>query len=166
MPEELPSEVADVLRAAGWSPDRRQSDGQVAAVVEVVESEVGRNGARSESFPAAIDAVREFGGIHVTQDSPGRDLRRRSFAIDPAQVAATTETLADLGKRLNSRLFPIGTEGDHDSVLAIDEAGRVFALDHAGVWCLGDSLAAALTTLVTGARPPRVDDSGNIGGSD
>ena len=77
------------------------------------------------------------------QDGPGRDLRRRPFAIDPTQVAATTETLTDLGKRLHTRLFPIGTEGDHESVLALDEVGRVFALDRAGVWYLGDSVPAA-----------------------
>jgi SUKH-3 immunity protein of toxin-antitoxin system len=161
MPEGLPREVADVLRAAGWSPTRRRTDVQVAATVEVVESEVGRNGATIESFAAAIDAVSEFGGIYVAQDGPGRHLRRRPFAIDPTLVAATAETLADLGKRLNVRLFPIGMEGDHDSVLAIDELGRVFALDHAGVWYLGDSVAAALTTLVTGTQPPRLDDDGN-----
>jgi hypothetical protein len=129
-------------------------------------AEVGRNGATIESFPAAIDAVREFGGIHVVQDGPGRALRRHDFAIDPTQVAATTETLADLGKRLNTRLFPIRVEGDHESVLAIDEGGRVFALDHAGVWYLGGSVAAALTTLVTGTEPPRLDEHGNIGNSD
>ncbi len=161
MPEGLPREVADVLGAAGWSPTRRQTEAQVAATVEVVESEVGRNGATIESFPAAIDAVSEFGGIHVVQDGPGRDLRRRPFAIDPTQVAATTETLADVGKRLHTRLFPIGMEGDHESVLAIDEGARVLALDHAGVWYLGDSVAAALTTLVTGTQPPRLDDNGN-----
>ena len=161
MSEGFPPEVVEVLRAAGWSPDQRQPEEQVAAAVEVVEGEVGRNGATIESFPAAIDAVRQFGGIDVVQDGPGRDLRRRRFAIDPTQVAATTETLADLGKRLNTRLFPIGMEGDHDSVLAIDEAGRVFALDHAGVWYLGDSVVAALTTLVTGTAPPRLDENGN-----
>lgn len=161
MPEGLPPEVADVLRAAGWSPGRRQTEAQVTAAVEVVDGVVGRNGATIESFPAAIDAVSEFGGICVVQDSPGHNLRRRTFAIDPTQVAATTETLADLGKRLHTRLFPIGMEGDHESVLAIDEAGRVFALDHAGVWYLGDSVAAALTTLVTGAAPPRLDENGN-----
>jgi hypothetical protein len=161
MSEGLPSEVADVLRAAGWSPGRRQTEVQVAAAVKVVEGQVGRNGATIESFPAAIDAVSEFGGIYVVQDGPGRDLRRCPFAVDPASVAATAETLADLGNRLHTRLFPIGMEGHCESVLAIDEAGRVFALDHAGVWYLGGSVAAALATLVTGTEPPRLDENGN-----
>jgi hypothetical protein len=160
MSESLPPEVADVLRAAGWSPEQRLTEAQVATAVEFVRGEVGRNGARIESFPAATEALIEFGGLHLVQDGPGRDLRRRPFVIDATQVVATTETLADLGRRLHTRLFPIGMEGDHESVLAIDEAGRVFALDHAGAWYLGDSVAAALTTLVTGTQPPRLDEDG------
>ena len=160
MADVVPPEVAEVLHDAGWS-GRRRADAQVAATIEVVRKAVGRNGARIEPFPAAIDALAEFGGLHVVQDAPGRDLRRRPFAIEPAQAAATTETLADLGRLLQTRLFPIGMEGDHESVLAIDEAGRVFALDHAGVWYLGKSMAAALTTLIIGTRPPRLDEHGN-----
>jgi hypothetical protein len=161
MPEPLPPEVADALRAAGWSPERRRTETQVAAAVEVVRNQVGRNGARIQPFSAATEALAEFGGLHVVQEGPGRDVRRRPFVIDATQVAAVTETLADLGKRLDTRLFPIGLEGEHESVLAIDEAGRVFALDHAGVWYLGGSVAAAITTLVTGTLPPRLDTNGN-----
>jgi hypothetical protein len=160
MPDVLPPEVAEVLHGAGWSGQRRP-DAKVAAAVESVLGEVGRDGARIEPFPAAIEALSEFGDLYVVQDGPGRDLRRRPFAIDPTQVAATTETLADLGRLLHTRLFPIGMEGDHDSVVAVDEAGRVFALDHAGVWYLGENMAAALTTLVIGMQPPRLDESGN-----
>jgi len=162
MPESLPPEVAGVLRASGWTPEQRRTQAQVATMLESVRAEVGRNGARVESFPAATEALTEFGGLHVVQDAPGRDLLRRAFVIDSTLVAATTETLADLGKRLRTRLFPIGMEGDHDSVLAIDEKGRVLALDHAGVWRLGENVAEALTTLVIGAQPPRLDEDGEI----
>ncbi len=160
MAERFPDDVAEVLRDAGW-PERRLTDAQVATAVAFVSGEVGRNGATIEAFPAATEALTEFGGLYVVQDGPGRDLRRRPFAIDPTQVAATTETLADLGRLLDTKLFPIGMEGDHESVLAIDEAGRVFALDHAGVWFLGDGVVSALTTLVTGAQPPRLNEHGN-----
>lgn len=160
MAERFPDEVARVLHDAGWSGEGL-SEAQVASAVSFVGAEIGRNGARTEASPAAVAALREFGGLYVIQDGPGRDLRRRPFAIDPTQVAATTEALADLGRVLNVKLFPIGMEGDHESVLAIDEFGRVFALDHAGFWYLGDSVAAALCTLVTGTQPPRVDEHGD-----
>ena len=161
-PESLPPGVADVLRAAGWSPEQRLTVPQVTAMVEPVRGVIGRNGARVESFPTATEALTVFGGLRVVQDGPGRDLRRRAFVIDPTHVAATAETLADLGRRLRTGLFPIGMEGDHESVLAVDETGRVFALDHAGVWYLGDSVAAALATLVTGTQPARLDEDGEI----
>jgi hypothetical protein len=160
MAERFPAEVAELLRGAGWYPGHRRTDAQVAAAVEMVRGEVGRNGARIEAFSAVTEALSEFGGLYVVQDGPGRDLRLRPFAIDPTQVAATTETLADLGRLLDTRLFPIGMEGDHESVLAIDEAGRVFALDHAGVWYLGSTVDAALITLVTGTQPPRLSERG------
>jgi len=160
MPERFPTEVADVLRESGWSEGRRTGE-QTAAAVRQVCDQIGRHGAKTEAFDAAVEALTEFGGLYVIQDGPGRDLRRRPFALDPTQVAATAETLADLGRLLNTRLFPLGMEGDHDTVLAIDESGRVFALDHAGVWHLGDTIDTALVTLVTGTQPPRVNDHGD-----
>ena len=58
------------------------------------------------------------------------------------------------------RLTPIGDEGDGTGLLAIDGDGRVFLLDHAGDWFLGDTIEDALTTLVLGLQPPRVRRDG------
>jgi hypothetical protein len=151
MSDRFPAQVAEVLRTAGWFEGRR-TDAEAATAVNMVRAQVGRNGERSEPFAAATALLNEFGGIYVIQDGPGVHLRRRPFAIDPTDVAATTETLTDLGKRLHARLFPIGMEGDHDSILAVDEAGKIFAIDHTGTWLLGDTIDAALITLVTGTR--------------
>jgi SUKH-3 immunity protein of toxin-antitoxin system len=156
MPDRFPAQVEEVLRAAGWSEGRR-TDAEAAMAVDMVRQQVGRNGERSEPFDAATAVLNEFGGVYVIQDGPGVHLRRRPFAIDPTDGAATTETLADLGKRLRTRLFPIGMEGDHDSILAVDEAGKVYAIDHTGTWLLGDSIDAALVTLVTGTQPSRLN---------
>lgn len=162
MPDRFPENVAQVLREAGWSEGRR-TDAEAAMAVDIVREAIGRHGERTEPFPAASAALAEFGGIYVIQDGPGHDLARRPFAIDPTEVAATAETLADIGKRLQTRLFPIGMEGDHDSVLAVAESGKVYAVDHTGVWLLGDSIDAALITLITGTQPPRLDSAGNVG---
>ena len=160
MTDRFPAEVTRVLSESGWSPGHRTDD-QTAAAVRYVCDQVGRDGARTESFEAAVDALTEFGGLFVVQDGPGRDLRLRPFALDPTRVAATTETLADLGRILGTSLFPLGMEGDHDSVLAIDRSGRVFAIDHTGTWFLGDTIDAALVTLIHGIEPPRLDDRGH-----
>lgn len=152
-------DVTEVLTAAGWSPGRR-ADKQTADAIGQLGRVTGRDGARHRSFPAAVEVLSEFGGLYVTQDGPGEDIRRRPFAVDPTRAAASTETLADLGRVLGVGLFPIGFEGDDDALLAVDEGGRVFALDHTGDWYLGASIDEALTTLVTGAMPARVHDDG------
>jgi hypothetical protein len=81
------------------------------------------------------------------------------FSVDPVHAAYTADTLADFGAVLGVRLFPIGA-GHPDAILAVDDHGRVFALDQAGEWFLGDDIDAALTTLLLGLAPPRVRDDG------
>ncbi len=160
MAERFPAEVVQVLREAGWSEGRR-TDEETAQAVDVICDVVGRYGARLESFDAAIEALTEFGGLYFIPEDPGDHFPRRPFALDPLQVAATAETLTDFGRVLDTRLFPLGMEGQHESVLAIDESGRVFALDHTGEWHLGDSVDAAVAALITGAQPARVNDNGD-----
>lgn len=158
MTERFAPDVAGVLTAAGWTPGRHVDE---QPAVRYVRDEIGRNGARSEPHPAAVAALREFAGLTVLQDGPGVELRCRPFVIDPVPVAASTETLADFGAVLGRSLFPIGMEGDHDSIIAMADTGDVFALDHTGEWHLGATMDDALTTLVTGRRPPRVDSTGH-----
>jgi hypothetical protein len=155
----FPPEVEVVLRASGWAEGRQVPEASAEAV-RLVCAQPGSDGSRHVPFPAAEAALTEFGGIFVRQDEPGASLRRRPFALDPTMAAATAATLADLGRLLGVRLFPLGVEGDGDAVLTIDERGRVFAIDHAGEWFLGPTLEAALTTLIVGTEPPRVCDDG------
>ena len=160
--ERFPPEVAEVLRAHGWHDGRRVAEEQTAAALRLVDEQVGAHGHRHAPFPAAVDALAEFGGLYVTQDGSGRDLRRRPFAIDPTMAAGSAETLADLAGVIGAALYPLGVEGDYDALLAVDDRGRVFALDHAGEWFLGETVAAALTTLITGSQPHRVHDDGSF----
>lgn len=155
----FPNEVETVLRSAGWSPGRRVTELSEDSIRKVC-AQAGADGSRHTPFPAAEQALAEFVGLYVFQDEPGVTLRRRPFALDPTMAAATTTTLADFGRALGVALFPLGVEGDGDAVLAIDERARVFALDAGGEWFLGDGLDAALTTLITGAAPPRIRDDG------
>lgn len=156
----VPAEVTAVLTEAGWTPGRRVVAATTQAI-RLVTDLTGRDGAQLEPFGIAVRVLDEFGGLYVSQDGPGRDLRRRPFALDPTLAAATAETLVDFGRVLGARLFPLGVEGDQETVLALDEYGRVFALDHAGEWFLGETIGEALTTLVTGVQPERVRDDGS-----
>lgn len=156
----FPAEVEAVLKASGWYEGRQVPEASAEAI-QIVSAQPGADGSRQVPFPAAEQALAEFGGVFVLQDEPGLELRRRPFALDPTLAAATAATLADLSRLLGVRLFPLGVEGDGDAVLTIDEQGRVFAFDHAGEWFLGPTLDAALTLLITGASPPRVRDDGS-----
>jgi len=159
MNSRFPEPVATVLAAAGWHTGRNVH-AAAAAMIERISAGTGRHGARLPAGPAARDALCEFGGLRIGPDGPGCAVRRRPFELDPTSIGCCAQTLADASRIIGAPLFPIGLEGDHDAILTIDEPGRVFALDHAGEWHLGDSMDAALVTLITGAAPARVNDHG------
>ncbi|GAB3850399.1 hypothetical protein GCM10029963_36560 [Micromonospora andamanensis] len=81
------------------------------------------------------------------------------FDIHPRQLAQTADLLGDFAAVIGARLFPLGTEGGQ-SIIAVDERGRIFALDQAGEWFLGGDIDTALTTLLLGRAPARVNDDG------
>lgn len=156
-PGRFPPEVAAALVAAGWRPglgDQVLARQAVAGVCAVP----GR-GHQHEAFPAAERTLTAFPGLVSGRRGPGEHVWIRRFDINPRAVAHTADTLADFGALLGSRLFPIGTEGD-DSVLTVDEQGRIFALDQAGEWFIGTDIDAALTNLLLGRAAARVGDDG------
>lgn len=107
-------------------------------------------------FPAAIEAWAEFGGLSFDLTGAGRELARTPFLLDPLCGLHQPRTLADLGRALDSRVAPLGEELYGQALLVIDEAGRVFSLDHTGEWFLGTDIDQAVSTLVLGTRPERL----------
>ncbi|MEV4488754.1 SUKH-3 domain-containing protein [Micromonospora coxensis] len=156
-PDRFPPEVAQALADAGWDQNPlnwAMAEGAIAETCEVP----GRTH-RHEPFPAAERVFLDFPAIGTFRRRPGREVWIRLFDTNPLRAANTADTLADFGAVLGVRLFPIGSERQ-DSILAVDERGRIFALDQAGEWFLGDDIDAALTTLLLGLAPPRVHDDG------
>jgi hypothetical protein len=111
------------------------------------------------AFPAAVEAITRFPGLIGARCGPGQQVWISRFDVMPHLVAHNADTLADFAAVLGARLFPLGTE-NQESIIAVDERGRVFALDQAGEWFLGDDIDAALTTLLLGRAPARVRDDG------
>ncbi|MDH6116672.1 hypothetical protein ABH930_001071 [Kitasatospora sp. GAS204A] len=107
-------------------------------------------------FPAAIEAWAEFGGLSFDLSGAGREVARTPFLLDPLCGLHLPRTLADLSRALDSQVAPLGEERFGQAVLAIDEAGRVYSLDHTGEWFLGADLDHAVTTLLLGIRPERL----------
>ncbi len=151
------SDLAEVLAAAGRDPDHRDED-QARAWGRRIVQELSSGGNRHAFHPAALTALAELGGLATTLEGPGEDIARSGFTLDPLLALHTVDTLAAFGKRIDAAVAPLGV--DAAGLLAIDDRGWVFALDHGGDWFLGDTLDAALTTLVAGQQPARVRDDG------
>jgi hypothetical protein len=155
----FPTEVVYELGRAGWTVGRKRLSQAEAWAKQVADHE-SPDGYRHTVFPAALDAWSEFGGIRVAVEGRGANVARRPFRIDPTACLHLTRTLADVGRSIGTNLCPLGEEDDGGGYLAIDPAGRVFAIDHTGEWFLGDSLDAALTTLILGTTPKRISEDG------
>jgi hypothetical protein len=152
-PGRFPDDVATVLADGGWAP--RDTDDVLAdAAIERVATQ------GHTAFPAAKRALTDFPGLVCGRRGPGERRWIRVFEINPSAAAYSVDILADLGEVIGARLFPLGSEGKGETMLAIDERGRVFALDQAGEWFLGDTIDAALVNLITGGEQPRIRDDG------
>jgi hypothetical protein len=158
-PHRFPADVAHALVDAGWRLPDLSNRVSVARIVREVTSVAGLVH-RHESFPAAEETIYAFPGLVAGRMGPGEQLWIRRFLIEPSSAAHTADTLADFAAVLSARLFPIGTE-QNDSILAVDEHGRVFALDQAGEWFLGATIDEALTNLLLGRAVPRVKGDGS-----
>ncbi|SDY71728.1 YwqJ-like deaminase [Micromonospora pattaloongensis] len=156
-PHRFPPQVAHALVEAGWWPDF--GDGVVARYQIAEVTGVAGLAHRHEPFPAAEQTLTAFPGLVSHRQGPGEQVWIRPFRVSPSAAAHTADTLADFAAVLGARLFPLGTEED-DSILAVDEHGRVFALDQAGEWFLGATIDQALTNLLLGHAVPRVGNDG------
>ncbi|MFF4379207.1 SUKH-3 domain-containing protein [Kitasatospora sp. NPDC001547] len=151
----FPADVAAELKAAGWHPGRWQ----IRQAEEWADTLVGYGaptGAGHVVFPAAVEAWAEFGGLAFDLSGPGRQLARTPFLIDPLCGLHQPRTLLDLGRALGTRLAPLGEEAYGQALLAVDEEGRVYSLDHTGEWFLGHGIDQAISTLVLGTVPERL----------
>jgi hypothetical protein len=153
----FPSQVGHALVAAGWRPHFGDEVMAAAAIRDAVA--VPGHTHSHTPFPAVMEALTKFPSLVGGRRGPGEHVWISRFDIRPHAVAHNADTLADFALVLGVRLFPIGSEGG-DSILAVDEHGRIFALDQAGEWFLGKDIDAALTTLLLGLAPARVRDDG------
>ncbi|MGC4808190.1 SUKH-3 domain-containing protein [Micromonospora sp. DT233] len=156
-PDRFPAEVGHSLMDGGWEDTMFNAAMAAGAIRETCQVTGRRH--RHEPFPAAEAVLTAFPAVHPRRRGPGEEVWISHFHTNPTRVAHSADTLADFGAVLGTRLFPIGAEG-RESILAVDEHGRIFALDQAGEWFLGPDIDTALTTLLLGRTPSRVHDDG------
>ncbi|WP_305788446.1 SUKH-3 domain-containing protein [Symbioplanes lichenis] len=160
-PGRFPEEVAGVLADGGWRPV--PSTVAEALADGMIDDALAVPGARHRlrAFPAARAALSDFPGIFCGVRGPGVRRQVRWLSLEPAAAAHTADVLGEFGEVLGVALFPLGVEAKGDAIIAIDERGRVFALDQGGEWFLGATLDEALISLLTGDGPAeRVRDDG------
>ncbi|MFJ4921131.1 SUKH-3 domain-containing protein [Streptomyces sp. NPDC088725] len=146
----------DALAAAGWYDGRDVRDDALSAVLRTVALvEPVADGATWVLFPAAERALREFHGLHLRPAGPGHDVAATGCVVDPTEARHALRPLTLLGESTGSRLFPFGRT-DTDALLAVDEEGRLFSIDHGGRWQLGDTVREGFATLTEGRAPHRI----------
>ncbi|MEU8070545.1 SUKH-3 domain-containing protein [Micromonospora sp. NPDC049151] len=156
-PGRFPDEVAHALIEGGWQVSIFNEALAMGAMAET--KAIAGQHHRHEPFPAAEAALTAFPAVLSRRRGPGEQVWISQFTTNPLRAAHTADSLADFAAVLGARLFPLGSERQ-ESILAVDEHGRIFALDQAGEWFLGADIDAALTTLLLGRAPARVRDDG------
>ncbi|MFG3050251.1 SUKH-3 domain-containing protein [Kitasatospora sp. NPDC048239] len=151
----FPADVAAELKSAGWHPGRWEIR-QAEEWADALAGYGNPAGARHAVFPAAVEAWAEFGGLAFDIGGPGRQQARTPFLVDPLCGLHQPRTLADLGRALGTKLAPLGEELYGQALLAVDEEGRVYSLDHAGEWFLGHGIDQAVSALILGTAPERL----------
>ncbi|MET9825869.1 MULTISPECIES: SUKH-3 domain-containing protein [unclassified Streptomyces] len=146
----FPPDVAAVLSAAGWFEGVRVDDGDMLHWFRALKT------AGADMSPPAVAALREFGGLTVHQYGPGVDMSRMPFRIDPMAGVHASATLAAYGAALGSALTPLGEYDLGRGRLAMDEEGAVH-LWWGDLWRVAHSMDTALSALVRGRRPTRLD---------
>lgn len=155
MDARFPTEVASALARAGWFPGRRLRP-RTGQWIDTLVGHRSPEGHRHSVFPAAVDAWTEFGDLTVDLDGAGRFLARTPFTVNPLAGLHRARTLLDLGRALDVAVAPLGEEHNGQALLAIDALGRVYSLDGAGDWFLGATVDLALTALIVGVPPVRL----------
>ncbi|MFE3680098.1 SUKH-3 domain-containing protein [Streptomyces griseus] len=146
----------DALTAAGWHDGRDVRDDAMSAVLKTIAFvEPVAGGATWVLFPAAEQALRAFHGLRVSPVGPGRSVAATGCVVDPTEARSALRPFMLLGESLGSRMFPFGRT-DADALLAVDEQGRLFSIDHGGRWLLGRTVREGLTALSEGDAPHRI----------
>ncbi|GGN98947.1 hypothetical protein GCM10010112_92290 [Actinoplanes lobatus] len=157
-PGRFPPDVAWELAAEGWEPSPVR-ERRASAVLRAIEENKGAEYGLSR-FPAAEAAFLEFYDVAPNRNCPGAAQRVRWFQLGTGSPRHLADPLGEFGRAVGARMFPLGTEGYEEAVLAIDERGRVFSLDQGGEWFIGETLDEAIVALLTGLPAARIRDDG------
>jgi hypothetical protein len=138
-------EVEDVLRGAGWTPERRVD---VSGWTSLFEDD------GLTAHQAALDFLQEFGGLNVRISGPGRETAKEPFEIDPSLCEGEGDRFTVFGEELGRQLFPLGELDNGRFFLAIDENSEIYLVES---WAASfGTMPTAIENLVLGGKPTEV----------
>jgi hypothetical protein len=143
----IPTQLADVLRGAGWFPGR---------AVETVEFQRCLEGAGYAIPEKVHDFLREFGGLRVMYEGQAR--QEDTILLDAGTEAGLipVERVADYENRVRASLCPVGVYVCESSTLLMSADGEVYSAFDEFLSLVGRTGIDALSNIVSGVRPTAV----------
>lgn len=139
-------EVDRVLRDAGWTRERWTG-------YDVWIDYLAPRGFTVTD--AAVDFLREFGGLDPVIPAQGAAPAHQPFELDPALCGGHEHRFVQWGRRIGRTLVPIGVVGPNRQCLGIDEHGEVYLVDeHLATY---GRVPRAIEALVLERTPRRLD---------
>jgi hypothetical protein len=104
----------------------------------------------------------KYNWLTWTGSVPGQDHRVEDILLNPRGAYKRQGLIEPYAARLGAQtIYSIGRLVTGESQIVADEQGRVFVLDQAGEWFLGQDIDEAVVTLLRGRHQPRVRDDGS-----
>jgi len=150
----LPAEVRAELGDARYTPALAPDDPVRALLLAPPPGDQGPD------VPARWAIAERYEHLSYAGAAAGQAYRRDGFVLSPRTVGDLQPAIAPYAARLGaSVLYPIGRTSA-DGVLVGDERGRIFVIDQAGEWFVGNTIDEAAVSLVVGRTLPRLRDDG------
>ncbi|MFE1925966.1 SUKH-3 domain-containing protein [Streptomyces asoensis] len=148
--EIYPNQVEQVLRDAGWVPERRVNP---ETWLSAFEAEGLRRHAAVSAF------LSEFGGLAVNISGSGVNRAREPFELDPSLCEGEGDRFLEWGEDVKRSIFPIGVLDDGRFFLGIDENSEIYLVE---TWLASfGSMPEAMSNLIMGVKATIIDDGDN-----
>jgi hypothetical protein len=156
--ERFPPDVRKVLTDAGWHPGRDVS-ARIRLWLKRVYAEHPGAEERLPIFPAAMDALTEFGGLKFNRKG-----RPDGFRVElwPDVGRVVVDLYTEFGSALGVPVFPFAYYEDGPSDAVVDERGRVFLLHPASDYLVGRTVDEAIIGFARGPDLKMIDERGEL----
>ncbi|MBD2769035.1 SUKH-3 domain-containing protein [Hymenobacter sp. BT664] len=136
----ISEETKVLLEKAGWSEARRVS-------IEEYENHLEKLG--YPKFPVALEFLRRFGGLQISESPQGESQRSYNLKVDPLKLTQCYPpyVFAAFEEGLGRPLCPVALADNGHSAIAMDEAGRFYCMDGSALFHVADSIYEAIQIL-------------------